>query len=843
MDNTTIEGLLAEVDQPSRYLGTEVNRVIKNPETMDLHMVLAFPDLYDIGTSHFGIQILYALLNKRENIYVERVFAPAPDMEALLKEKGEPLFSLETRTSLFDFHVVGFSLLYELNYTSILTMLDLAGIPFLSRDRDASHPLVIAGGPCAFNPEPVAEIFDFLIIGDGEEALIQVAEAIGAWRKSGGDREALFTVVEKIPGVYVPSRFEVSYEALPGTDAIVQIAKPTNPAAAPRVKRAIVPELTKDSFPEKPVIPFGKPVHDRLRLEISRGCTRGCRFCQASMIYRPVRERSVEDLLALSTESLITTGYNDISLLSLSTGDYEQLADLMRGITSGCCADGEKVAVSLPSIRAGRLTGELMEIIKNVRKTGFTIAPEAGTQRLRDVINKGITEEDIVGTVQSAFELGWTTIKLYFMIGLPTETFDDLHGIVDLVKKLRGLTRNKRVTINVSVSTFIPKPHSVFQWEGQITRDDAWEKICWLKKSLRMPGVAFKWGSTDISWLEGIWSRGDRRLTSLLIRAWKKGCRLDGWSEYMNLPLWREAVEEEGLDWDLLCRRERSVDEPLAWDHIDSGISKGYLKKERKRALVAALTPDCRYGDCSGCGICDFKTIRPVICGPLPARAFDQAPSPPCEVSFVKYSLTFSKMGSARFFGHLELVNIVTKAFRRAGLTIEKSHGYNPRPKLTFSDPMPLGMESMEEQCVVSVGSDISEDEIKDQLNQHLVDGIQIWKVKPFVKTKGQKDETYRYRVQAVSDLFDAHCLSKFMELNNFIIEKKGKKGNIKEVDLKLFVRGGELLSPSQLTIDLKGINGMVIRPDIAVKHIFSLNDDAAAHLGLVKLCRIEEIS
>ncbi|SCY83661.1 TIGR03960 family B12-binding radical SAM protein [Desulfoluna spongiiphila] len=842
MDNTTIQDLLTEVAQPSRYLGTEVNRVVKDPATVDLHMVLAFPDLYDIGTSHFGIQILYALLNKRDGIYAERVFAPAPDMEALLKEKGEPLFSLETRTPLSDFHVVGFSLLYELNYTSVLTMLDLSGIPFLAKDRDDSHPLVIAGGPCAFNPEPVADIFDFLIIGDGEEALVEVAEAIAAWRKGGGDKEALFCEVEKIAGVYVPSRFDVSYEALSDSGATVPVVTAKNPSA-PRVKRAIVPELSRDSFPEKPVIPFGKPVHDRLRLEISRGCTRGCRFCQASMIYRPVRERSVDDLLSLSTESLITTGYNDISLLSLSTGDYEQLAELMRGITSGCCADGEKVAVSLPSIRAGRLTGELMEIIKNVRKTGFTIAPEAGTQRLRDVINKGITEEDIIGTVKSAFELGWTTIKLYFMIGLPTETDEDLQGIVDLVKTLRGLSRNKRAAINVSVSTFIPKPHSVFQWEGQITKDEAWEKICWLKESLRMRGVTLKWGSTDISWLEGIWSRGDRRLTSLLIRAWEKGCRLDGWSEYMNLPLWREAVEEEGLDWDLLCRRERGLDEPLAWDHIDSGVSKGYLKKERARALAASLTPDCRYGDCSGCGICDFKTIRPVICDSLAGDALAAKPQPPAPGPFIKYSLAYTKLGNARYFGHLELVNIVTKAFRRAGLTIEKSHGYNPRPRLTFSDPMPLGMESMEEQFVVSVASELSAGEIKDKLNQHLVEGIEIRDIKPFVKIKGPKDDTFRYKVQARSDLFDAHCLSKFMELNNFIIEKKGKKGNIKEVDLKLFVRGVEIHSPSQLTIDLKGIDGVVIRPDLAVKHIFSLTDDAAAHLGLVKTCRIDEVS
>lgn len=838
MDNSTIQGILADVAQPSRYLGTEVNRAIKNPADMDLHMVLAYPDLYDIGTSHFGMQILYALLNKRENIFAERVFAPAPDMEALLKERGQPLFSLESRTPLSAFHVVGFSLLYELNYTSVLTMLDLAGIPFRASERDDSHPLVIAGGPCTFNPEPVADIFDFVIIGDGEEALPAVAEAIIAWRKSGTGRPDLFDRVSTIDGVYVPSHFEVRYEPLADSGVTVARVTPKNPEK-PRVKRAILSELTRAAFPEKPVIPFGKPVHDRLRLEISRGCTRGCRFCQAGMIYRPVRERSVEDLLAISTDALLSTGYTDISLLSLSTGDYERLPELMKAITTGRCADGARVAVSLPSIRAGRLTGELMEIIKHVRKTGFTIAPEAGSQRLRDVINKGITEEDIVGTVQSAFELGWLTIKLYFMIGLPTETDADLQGIVDLVKKLRALSRNKRVSINVSVSTFIPKPHSVFQWAGQITPEEAWEKIGWLKESLRMPGVSLKWGSTEISWLEGIWSRGDRRLTSLLIRAWEKGCRLDGWTEYIKLGLWKEAAQEEGLDWDLLCRRERGTDEPLPWDHIDTGVTKAYLLEERKRSLAADATPDCRYGKCSGCGICDFETIRPLICPP-PTAEVKASPEAP-EAPQLKYTLTFCKMGPARFFGHLELLNIVTKAFRRAGLPIGMSQGYTPHPKLTFSDPIPLGMESMEEQCVVSLASDASPDEIKERLNRHLVEGIEIRDVTVYSKIKEMRDSTFRYQVNAMSPVFGADCLSTFMELENFIIEKKGKKGNIKEYDLKQFVKGAQILSPSQMTIDLQGDDGVVIRPDLAVKHIFSLTDDASARLSLVKLCRIDE--
>ena len=839
MDEKTVQEILGSVSQPSRYLGTEVNRVVKDIESVDLHMVLGYPDLYDIGTSHFGVQILYALLNERENIYAERVFAPAPDLEDLLREKGMPLFSLETRTPLADFDIVGFSLLYELNYTSILSMLSMSGIPFLSSERDDSHPLLVAGGPCAFNPEPVADIFDIIVIGDGEKALLEVAEAVIAWKKSGGSKTELLEAAARIEGVYVPAFYDVTYE--PYGETGVDVARVTPKEGQPqRVKRAIIPELSKDSFPEKPVIPFGKPVHDRLRLEISRGCTRGCRFCQASMIYRPVRERSVEDLMEITESSIMTTGYNDVSLLSLSTGDYELLADLMRGITLASCADGEKVAVSLPSIRAGRLTPEIMEIIKNVRKTGFTIAPEAGTQRLRDVINKGITEEDIVGTVESAFSLGWNTIKLYFMIGLPTETQEDLQGIVDLAKKLKGLTR-KRVNINVSVSTFIPKPHSVFQWEGQITRDEAWRRICWLRDALKIPGITLKWGSTDISWLEGIWSRGDRRLTSLLIRAWEKGCKLDGWSEHMNLAKWQEAVDEEGIDWAELCERPRSLEEPLPWDHIDSGITREYLEKERNRAIEACVTKDCRYGQCTGCGICDFESIKPVIS--LPEEGEGKTPAP-VRRSFSgtprKLSFTYAKVGDARYFGHLEFANVMVKVFKRAGIPIETTHGFNPRPKMTFSDPIPLGMESYAEEFVVTVLSDISFDEIKSRLNEHLIEGIEVMTVMPHVKTKGLVDKAFRYEVTADTPVFGDDSLKAFLDMSHFTIEKKGKKGNIKECDLKAFIRDITVRTPSQLTIDIQSVGGVVVRPDLALSHIFSLDEEAVSRLKLVKLCRID---
>ncbi|MBW2217992.1 MAG: TIGR03960 family B12-binding radical SAM protein, partial [Deltaproteobacteria bacterium] len=694
MSYKNIQEILPFVEKPSRYLGCEINTIRKDKNSIDLSFCLAFPDLYEIGTSHFGMQILYHILNRDSKISAERVFAPGKDMEACLRQHRIPLTSLESGTPLLEFDIVGFSLLYELNYTNILTILELAGISFYSSERRGRDPFVIAGGPCTCNPEPVAAFFDAMVIGDGEHAIMKIARAYIKWKKEGvQDREGLLKTWSDIEGVYIPSFFKTRYNA-----EGFQVTEARS-AVDNRVKRTLSSSLEISAFPDKPVVPFGRPVHDRLRLEIARGCTRGCRFCQAGMIYRPVRERSVEDLVALAERSIRLTGYDDISLLSLSTGDYEQLNSLMAHLF--CDQELQHVAVSFPSVRAGTLTPELMNLIKSVRKTGFTIAPEAGSRRLRNVINKNISEKEIFDTVEQAFKLGWNVIKLYFMIGLPTETDEDLMEIVRMVKalsKIKGSGKKKK-TINVSITTFIPKPHTPFQWEKQISSEESRAKFNMIRDNLKKNfSVRLKWQNREMSLLEGVFARGDRRLSKLLVSAYNKGCRLDGWTEEFNFGLWKEAFKETGIDKDFLTKRSRDTSEPLPWDHIDSGVSKVFLRQELERALMEETIEDCRYGKCNQCGVCDFKNIEPKLSRKKEA-AFDPdvCGGTANNKGQLIYNVVYEKKDGARFFGHLEMANMFIRAIKRAGINVKYSEGFHPKPKISFSDPIPVGMESLEE--------------------------------------------------------------------------------------------------------------------------------------------------
>ena len=829
----SLDDVLPFVERPSRYLGSEINTIKKDLQRVKLRFALAFPDLYEIGTSHFGLQILYHILNAHSDIAAERVFAPGVDMEEILRKSKRPLFSLESREPLRGFDIIGFSLLYELNYTNILTILDLSQIPFLASERDSSHPMVIAGGPCTCNPEPVADFFDAIVVGDGESAVIEMAAAWMEWNPGDRpDRQDLLERWAQIEGVYIPSFFQFKID-----DSGYQSLIPRFDGYK-SVRRAIVANLDKTPFPAAAIIPFGKPVHDRLRLEVSRGCSRGCRFCQAGMIYRPVRERSPDHLQELSQRAIAATGYEDISLLSLSTGDYSCIAPLMQRLMTRFAP--ENIAVSLPSLRAGTLTPELMKLIRKVRKTGFTIAPEAGSQRLRDVINKNISEKEIVDTVTDAFSLGWRVIKLYFMIGLPTETGDDLEAMVNLVKKLRKIKGSGGFLgkINVSVSTFIPKAHTPFQWAAQISLAESRSKLDRLRDQLKIHGIQFKWQNPEVSRLEGLWARGDRRLSRLLITAYKKGCRFDGWSDQFHNHLWQAAIEEENIDPDFFMKGSLDFDLPLPWDHIDSRISKSYLKQEYEKALSCSLTGDCRQDGCTLCGACDFKKIEVITHADFQSDpCTDYKTQSDVAGGFKKLAVYYSKLNQAKYLGHLEMVNIFIRAFRRARIPVLFSRGFHPKPKFSFDDPLPVGIESLQEHFTVTVAGWTRPEELVGGLNIHLPEGIAVisCQLAPQKNARPVK-ESETYCITLPEGDFDAEKLAVFTQAREVIISLSNQKGKLKKIDLKDMVTDIAITDLTQLQISLKSLPGKTIRPATVMHHVFDLNEKLVRQAKVVKI-------
>lgn len=604
--------ILMKIDKPARYIGNEINSVRKDPSEVDIRFAMCFPDVYEIGMSHLGIQILYDMFNRREDVYCERVYSPWPDLHQIMKEQQIPLFALETQDPLKLFDFVGITLQYEMCYTNILQILDLSMIPVFAKDRKDSDPLVICGGPCAYNPEPIADFFDLVYIGEGETSYDALFDLYKGMKQAGNySREVFLRHAAGIPGIYVPSLYEVEYH----DDMTIRKMQPKFPAVPERVDRQVLMDMDSGAYPVKPVVPFVRATQDRVILEIQRGCIRGCRFCQAGMIYRPNREKSLEILKEYAKQMLASTGYEEISLSSLSSSDYSQLPELIDFLIDECCDEG--VNISLPSLRIDAFSLDVMSKVQDVRKSSLTFAPEAGSQRLRDVINKGLTEEEILQGASMAFAGGWNKVKLYFMLGLPTETEEDMKAIPRLANEIAVKyyeipkeERNGKCQVTISTSFFVPKPFTPFQWASMHPKEEYLRRAKivndTMKEQLNRKSLRYHWHEADVTVLEGIFARGDRRLSAVIYEAYRSGCFFDAWGEYFDPAKWEQAFQKTGIDPDFYVFRERSTQEILPWDFIDTGIRKEFLIREWERAKEEKVTPNCRT-QCSGCGCAGFR--------------------------------------------------------------------------------------------------------------------------------------------------------------------------------------------------------------------------------------------
>ncbi len=725
MRYSSIEDLLPLVQKPGRYIGGEINSIRKEWSACRLSFALAFPDTYEIGMSHLGLQILYDILNSDPEIAAERVYAPWPDMEELMREHGIPLASLESGSPLADFDVIGFSLQYELSYTNVLNMLDLGGVPLYAAERGEGAPILIAGGPCVFNPKPVAPFFDAFVIGEGEEVILEIARALIEGTEKGCGRPAILNLIAGIDGIWVPS--------IHGN--------------AKRIRKRSVADLERWHGPSRPIVPIVGTVHDRITLEVARGCTRGCRFCQAGMVWRPVRERSPGTLEEMAERMLTSTGYDELSLLSLSSGDYTCIEYLLTALMDRY--SDSRVAIALPSLRVETLTERLIHQIKRVRKTSFTLAPEAGTQRLRDIINKGNTEEALLETARTVFDAGWKSIKLYFMIGLPSETQEDLQGIVDLAYKVLKAGQSKR-QVTVSISTFVPKPFTPFQWHRQITIDETREKQTFFKQNIRHRNLQLKWHDREMSFLEGLLARGDERMAKLIERAFRAGCRFDGWSDRFQFDIWQRIIDEMGIDTTGYLA-ERSIDDSLPWDTIDCGVDKDFLAEEYEKAVTGRLTGDCRTEGCHDCGVCSaglemITTEEPrAAASPQSRRGFA-----PGEV-ISRLRIQFAKQGKASFLSHFELSSALVRSITVSGFSFAFSDGFHPHPKISFPYALPVGIESQCEYVDIQLrGYRESPEEFIRRVNRYLPAGLAIIRAEllpPYAQSLATLIEGFDYRM------------------------------------------------------------------------------------------------
>ena len=732
-DNSSI---LKSVSKPGRYCGGEYGEIVKDKNAVKARFAFCFPDSYEIGMSNLGVRILYGVLNEDDRIWCERAYDPWVDMQDAMKQHDLPLCAQESGDPLSVFDFVGFTLQYEMCYTNVLNMLDLAKIPLESKDRKESDPIIIGGGPCSYNPEPVADFFDLFDIGEGEELLPAIVDLYirmkedGTYTRQGFLHEA----ARSIPGVYVPAFYDVTYKE----DGTIAAITPLYDDIPKSVQKQIIKDLDKVYYPDKVVLPYIETVHDRIMLEVYRGCIRGCRFCQAGMIYRPVREKTPEVLNRQAKALYESTGYEEISLSSLSISDYTGIEPLCEKLLSW--TDDNMVSLSLPSLRADKFSKELLDRIDRVRSSSLTFAPEAGTQRLRDVINKNVREEDVLRSVNVAFDAGKNAVKLYFMNGLPTETEEDLLGIADLANKVvdafyENPHHSRNVQVTISVACFVPKPFTPFQWEAQDTMERLAEKQEFLKKAITNRHVRYQYHDAKVSRVEAILAKGDRKLCRVMKLAFEKGFHFDAWTEFFDYDKWMSLFLETGLDPAFYANRKIDPDEILPWDVIDCGVSKAFFKREREKAYQGITTPNCRE-QCSACGANKLGGVRAVCPGcdkgevpqeePVPAPV----PSPWEKIEpFRTYRIKFRKIGSLQYISHLDLQRTLLRVLVRSKVPVWYTQGFNPHPKIIFGLPLSVGTESLTEFIDLRVDRDIPPEEIKERLNRELTEEMQVLEV------------------------------------------------------------------------------------------------------------------
>lgn len=819
MSNGKLDELLSGAEKPSRYLGAEVNTFRK--DQAEVSFLLAFPDTYEVGMSHLGLQILYSILNDISYVAAERCFAPWPDREKQLREGKILLTSLENQKPLKDFDIVGFSLQYELSYTNMLNMLELGGIPLARKERKDEHPLIITGGPCCFNPAPLVDFIDAFVIGEGEEVVGDIAAAIRAGKKKSLARNNLITELAKIQGVYVP--------AVHGKNQSIK-------------KRNII-DLNLWKHPFKPVVPLMQTIHDRITLEIARGCTRGCRFCQAGMLWRPYRERNTSLLMEMADDMLKATGHEEISLLSLSSGDYSCIEPLVENLMN--LYQSRSVALALPSLRVESLNTKLMEEIKRTRKTSFTLAPEAGTDRMRLIINKGNTSEDLLSIVDKIFAAGWKSIKLYFMIGLPHETQEDIEGIVSLGYDVLRAAKN-RGQVTISLSTFVPKPHTPFQWARQISLEETYALQDFVRHQIRKRNLSVKWHDARMSLLEGIFSRGDERVGALLETAFRKGCRFDGWSDLLRFDLWQEAMTETGIHPEDFIR-ERKIEERLPWDNIDCGVTREFLLDEKQKSDTQQVTEDCRLADCQNCGVCDFSTVKNIFAEKYDIKTqLSVSVASAAPVNEKKYRFTFSKMERAGYLSHLELSGALLRALRRSSFVLSYTVGFHPHPKISFATATSVGMESRQEYMDITAQEYLSDlNLLKAEINSLLPVGIEILEIRilaPEEKPISKILMGFEYELLLPDNMETDRLtsieenISNFLAVSVFNIPKVSKDKTIIK-DIRPFVQSIAMNSnDKKVNVTLSFLQEGAARPTDIITHILKSDTDESRKIKVIKI-------